>query len=107
MQLDKSLPAVFPEHVGIGKPYKINKSMNLKLNLKSALLGLAVGVIAMLVVAATDSPNPVGRYQVAAGSGFITIVDTTTGQAWGANLAAPAPGFQGVQAGFWEKKVDK
>jgi hypothetical protein len=77
-----------------------NKIMNTKIDLKSALCGLAIGVLAMLVIAAAESSNPVGRYQVAGGAGSFTIVDTVTGQAWGASTAS----IQGAQAGFWDKK---
>jgi hypothetical protein len=81
--------------------------MNTKIDLKSALCGLAVGVLAMLAIGAATPSNAIGRYQVASGSGFVTIIDTTTGRAWGANLATPAPGFQTIQPGFWEPKVDQ
>lgn len=80
--------------------------MNIKIDLKSALCGLAIGVLALLVIAATDSTsNPIGRYQTAAGFGFFMTVDTATGQAWAANVAVP--GLRIVQAGFYESKVDK
>ena len=79
--------------------------MNTKIDLKSAVFGLILGILAMLALGSTTG-EPVGRYQVAGGAGFFTIVDTTTGKAWGANFAAPAPGFQGVQAGYWDKKLD-
>jgi len=78
--------------------------MTTKIDLKSALCGLALGVLAMLAIGATGPTNAIGKYQIATGAGFVTIVDTTTGQAWGANLSAPPPGFQGVPAGFWDKK---
>ena len=80
--------------------------MNTRIDLKSALCGLVVGVLAMLAMGATESLTPVGRYQVAAGAGFFTIVDTATGQAWGANLASPAPGYQGIGTGFWDRKLE-
>jgi hypothetical protein len=79
--------------------------MNTKIDLKSALCGLAVGVLAMLVIGAATPSNAIGRYQVASGSGFVTIIDTTTGRAWGANLASP--GWAKIDAGFWESKVDQ
>jgi hypothetical protein len=79
--------------------------MTTKIDLKSALCGLALGILAMLAIGASGSPNAVGKYQVATGAGFVTIIDTTTGQAWGANLSAPPPGFQGIPGGFWDKKT--
>jgi hypothetical protein len=77
--------------------------MNTKIDLKSALLGLAIGVVGMLAMGAGESSNSVGRYQVAGGAGSFTILDTATGQAWGANTAS----LPGAQAGFWDKKSDK
>ena len=44
------------------------RTMNAKINLKSALLGLAVGVLTMLVIGAAT-----GRYRVSASSGYVTI----------------------------------
>jgi hypothetical protein len=86
-----------------GAPKRLdNKTMNSKIDLKSALFGLAVGVLGMLALGAAESSNPNGRYQVAGGAGSFTIVDTMTGQAWGANTAS-----QGTQAGFWDKKLDR
>jgi len=76
--------------------------MTTKIDLKSALCGLALGILAMLAIGASGSPNAVGRSQVASSASFVTIIDTTTGQAWGANLSAPSPGVLGVPIGFWE-----
>ena len=58
-----------------------------KTNIKSALAGLALGVAAMLAMGAGGS-NPVGRFQVAGGTGVVTILDTVTGRAWVANVTA-------------------
>jgi hypothetical protein len=74
--------------------------MNTKIDLKSALCGLAVGVLGMLAIGAAESSNSMGRYQIAGGAGSFAIVDTVTGQAWGASLTA----LQGPQPGFWDKK---
>jgi hypothetical protein len=76
--------------------------MKSKIDLKSALLGLAVGVLGMLAIGAAESSNANGRYQVAGGAGSFTIIDTATGQAWGANTTS-----QGTQPGFWDKKLDR
>ena len=77
--------------------------MNTKIDLKSALCGLAVGVLAMLAIGAATSSNAIGRYQVSSSSGFVTIIDTTTGRAWGGNISM----LSSTQAGFWEPKVDQ
>lgn len=79
--------------------------MNIKIDLKSALCGLAAGILAMLAMGAATSSSAIGRYQVASGSGFVTIVDASTGRACGANLASP--GFQTIHPGFWEPKPDQ
>ena len=76
------------------------ESMNTKLDLKSGLIGLGIGVLAMLAIGAAEPQHPMGRFQVGGGSGTFIIVDTTTGQAWGANNA-----IHGAQPGFWEAKV--
>lgn len=57
--------------------------MKTQIDLKSVLCGLAVGVLAMLVIGARTSTNEVGRYQVSSASGFAVMIDTKTGQAWG------------------------
>ncbi len=80
-----------------------DKTMNTKIDLKSALCGLVVGVLAMLAIGAGDSSNQVGRYKIAGGAGAFAIIDTATGQAWCANTAS----ITGVHPGFWDKKSDK
>jgi len=64
--------------------------MKTTIDIKSAMLGLAIGVVAMLAIGAEDSlSNTVGRYQVETcpgnPSGFVVLVDTTTGKVWMAN----------------------
>jgi hypothetical protein len=55
--------------------------MNIKIDWKSTLLGLALGIIAMLALGATVSTSP-GRYQVAATPSLALMVDTATGKTW-------------------------
>jgi len=84
------------------------RGMKTKMDAKSAMAGLIVGIALETTVAAVEnSSEPVGCYQTAAAAGFVVILDTQTGKAWGANLAAPQPGFQTVHDGFWEKKSEK
>lgn len=79
--------------------------MKITLDIKSLLLGVTLGVVALFVTGAgLDSNEQAGKYQAATDAGFCIIVDTSTGQAWGANLASPAPGYQRVAPGFWERK---
>jgi hypothetical protein len=77
--------------------------MKTTIELKSVLCGLALGVLGMLALGAGGTSDSSGRYQVAGGAGTFTIIDTFTGQAWGANLTS----FQAIQPGFWDKKYDK
>ena len=56
--------------------------MNTKIDIKSALVGLAIGVLITLGVAATSSPGSVGRYQIAGTGNHGLIIDTATGQVW-------------------------
>ena len=56
--------------------------MNTKIDIKSALFGLAVGVLAMLGIAAASSPGTVGRYQIAGTGNHGLVLDTATGQVW-------------------------
>jgi hypothetical protein len=62
--------------------------MNTKIDIKSALIGLGVGVVVMLGVAAASSPGPVGRYQVTGAAAHAIIIDTATGQAWSTFLSS-------------------
>lgn len=79
----------------------------MKIHPKSLLVGAFLCAVVFLVAAASETPSHAGKYQAAAGAGFAIILDTETGQAWGANLITPAPlsqNFQGIQPGFWDKK---
>lgn len=58
--------------------------MNKKLDIKSAVIGLAVGVLVTLGIAAASGPGTgsVGRYQIAGTGNHGLIVDTATGRVW-------------------------
>ena len=56
--------------------------MNTKIETKSALIGLGIGVLITLSLAATSSPGTVGRYQFAGVGSHGLIIDTATGQVW-------------------------
>ncbi len=66
--------------------------MNTRIDIKSAVIGLAAGALIMLgVAAATSSGSPVGRYQLVSnvnnggqGGSFSMIIDTQTGKVWSA-----------------------
>ncbi len=55
----------------------------MQIDLKSALLGMTSGILAMLAIGAATSPEESGRYQVSAGQSVTVILDTKTGRAWG------------------------
>lgn len=61
--------------------------MNTKLDTKSTLLGLLLGVLATVAIAAASSSGQTGRYQVAGTGSHAVIVDTATGQAWSTFLS--------------------
>ena len=57
--------------------------MNNNINIKSALIGLCIGVVAMLAIGATSSqPSAVGRYQLGGTASHGLVIDTATGQVW-------------------------
>ena len=84
--------------------------MKTTIDLKSALIGAALGILAMCVVAAESSPQPrpIGRFQIAGGSangdGHFAVVDTVTGQTWCARMSGSA--LQPMNTGFTEKKLE-
>lgn len=61
--------------------------MKITIDLKSALCGMIIGILAMLLSGFGTSSNPVGKYKVATGvsdgKGYAIMIDTQTGQAWG------------------------
>jgi hypothetical protein len=64
--------------------------MNMKIDIKSAVIGLAVGVLVTLGIAATTPPiSRLGRYQIVSnannggqGGSHSLIIDTVTGKVW-------------------------
>ena len=82
--------------------------MKAKIDLKSALMGVALGILTMCVIAAESSSKPTGRYQIAGGSangdGHFAVLDTVTGQTWCARMSGNA--LQPMNTGFTEKKLE-
>ena len=56
--------------------------MNTKLDHKSALIGLSLGVLVTLGLAAAASPGSVGRFQIGGTGNHGLVIDTATGQVW-------------------------
>jgi hypothetical protein len=59
--------------------------MKASIDIKSALAGLVVGVLAVFAIGAGGPSDHVGRYRVSIGpAGNAMLVDTTTGKVWAA-----------------------
>ncbi len=56
--------------------------MKTKIDVKSMLVGIALGVAVMLGVGAATSPGPIGRFQISATGNHGLVLDTATGQVW-------------------------
>jgi hypothetical protein len=59
--------------------------MNSKIDIRSAMLGLVLGVIATAAIGAVSSAGQsgrVGRYQIGGTSNQGFVLDTATGQVW-------------------------
>ena len=61
--------------------------MKSRIDLKSAVLGLGIGVLTVLAIAAGERPqSQIGRYQLGGNQvGPTLMIDTVTGQVWGIN----------------------
>ncbi len=80
--------------------------MKTSIDLKSALIGVGIGVVAMLAIGAAndDSSRQTGRFQCASGA-YMLIVDTATGKAW--CLQPGTVSVTGNPPGFFEPKIEK
>jgi hypothetical protein len=86
--------------------------MNAKIDLKSALLGLCLGVLGLLATGAAPLQHNWGRFEVAGSGAFFVILDTSTGQAWYGDFHATInnpvpPDFAGptAQTVFFQPKL--
>lgn len=62
---------------------RITTPMNHSIDTKSALIGLCVGITAMLALGASSTTTrPVGRYQIGGTATHGLVIDTVTGQVW-------------------------
>jgi hypothetical protein len=78
--------------------------MKTQIDIKSAVFGIAVGVLAMFAIGAGTSSNEVGRYQITSSPSFSVMVDTKTGQAWGSVYAANSGSAIRNDGNFFEAK---
>ena len=78
----------------------------MKIDLKSALLGLSLGVFATAAVGASSSPGALGRYQIGGTSEHGLVIDTATGRVWQAFLPTGSGSTDGdfFTAKFEQKK---
>lgn len=83
----------------------------MKIELKSAAFGLALGILAMVAIAAESSSTPSGgRYQLvtfSAGPGAepnAMIIDTSTGKVWSTKLTS---NWRDSGGSFWDAKEGK
>jgi hypothetical protein len=77
--------------------------MKINIDLKSALLGLAAGVLVMAAIGAGTASGENGRYQVSGGEqGCAVMVDTRTGQAWAFQPSTTSQWKR--DANFWDAK---
>ncbi len=60
--------------------------MNIKIDIKSAMVGLVLGMLVMLIIGAAAPPASVGRYQISGTSGHGMVLDTATGEVWTKHL---------------------
>ena len=56
--------------------------MNTKIDIKSALFGIVIGVLVTLAIGAAAPSGPVGRYQIGGTSNQGLVLDTATGEVW-------------------------
>jgi len=61
--------------------------MKTQIDIKSAVLGIVIGVLAMFALGAGTSGNEVDRYRVSVGASFAIMVDSKTGQGMGKSPA--------------------
>ncbi len=75
--------------------------MNAKIDLKSTLLGVAIGVIGLLALGADSPSNQVGRYRTEGSMPYFLLTDTVTGQVWAGNFQT---GSKSTDADFFSPK---
>ena len=78
-----------PDLVFTASLHLLTTTMNHPIDIKSALIGLCLGVTAMLALGASSpTSGPVGRYQIAGTATHGLVIDTATGKVWRAHLPA-------------------
>ena len=83
---------------------RITTPMNQQIDTKSALLGLCVGITAMLALGAsshTSTSGHPGRFQIVTSSNHGLVIDTATGKVWRTFLRDSIHS----DGNFWEAKA--
>ncbi len=78
--------------------------MNMKIDLKSTLLGLALGVLALVALGAGSPSSQVGRYRLAGSTPYFLLVDSETGKVWAGNFQQ---GLKNTDADFFSNKTEQ
>ena len=81
------------------------KIMNTKIDLKSSVGGLCVGVLTTFAIGAATSPNSVGRYHFGGTGPQYFLVDTSTGQVWTFDTQQAGVPRRGTDPNFFEPKM--
>jgi hypothetical protein len=76
--------------------------MKTNIDIKSALLGLFIGALAVFGVAASTDSN--GRFQLCAEGSYALIIDTTTGRVWSAQFVTPSE-IKETDTDFYDDKL--
>jgi hypothetical protein len=80
--------------------------MKTQIDIKSALFGIVVGVLAMFAIGAGTSSNEVGRYQISSAGERSVMIDTITGKAWAVGVLKDPMYYPsgGKNNNFWDAK---
>jgi hypothetical protein len=79
-----------------------NERKLMKIDVKSAVAGLVLGVAAMFCMGDAVSGQH-ARYAVSSTANFVTIIDTQTGEAWG--HVGDSTGENSKDGKFWDVKA--
>jgi hypothetical protein len=74
--------------------------MQNRTDIKSLLIGAAMGALMVLAIAAATTESPsYGRYQLAMTDNYIFKIDTTTGQVWKSLTGNPSQQIMSANVG--------
>jgi hypothetical protein len=77
--------------------------MKTKIDIKSALIGLLLGIVTTFVIGAASSATTIGRFQVSGTGNFGLVLDTATGQVW--NMYFDSTGGRHDGEAFFRPKI--